>query len=180
MKLGTLSRKRGTATSGPPGLGSQDHFVLFPEDQLSPLLRPSALTLVGAPAILWLQQPPACLLHHPSTQSPPSTACSRLPSAYAATLLITSLTGTCSSQGGWPVWCPSIGALTSARGPLPSHPTAQPSSPGAALRLDQSPLSISSNSLPSSSIRSTMLITARITYCGTSVWLLALELDSSP
>ena len=163
-----------------PGPGAQDHFVLVPEDQLSLLLRPSALTLLGAPAIHWLRRPPARFLHHPSTKSPPSTACSQLPSACAATLLITSLTGTCSSQGGRPVWCPSIGALASARGPLPSHPTAQPSSPGAALRLDQSPLSISSNSLPSGSIRCTMLITARITHCGMSVWPLALELDSLP
>ena len=65
-------------------------------------------------------------------------------------------------------------------GPPPLTPHCPAFLSGAALRLDQPPLSISCNSLPSSSIRSTMRITARITHCGTSMWPLALELDSSP
>ena len=128
VKLRTLSRKGRPATSGSPGLGSQDHFVLVPEDQLSPLLRPSALPLVGAAAIRWLRGPPAHLLHHPSTQSPPSTACSQHPSARAATLLITSPTGICSSQGVPPLGHSPLPEAPSPHTPLPSLPLQEPPS----------------------------------------------------
>lgn len=128
VKLGTLSRKYRPAMSGPPGLGSQDHFILVPEEQLSLLLCPSALPLVGAPAIRWPQRPPAHLLHHPSTQSPPSTACSQLPSACAATLLITSLTGICSSQGVPPSGHSPLPEAPSPHTPLPSLPLQEPPS----------------------------------------------------
>ena len=112
-----------------PGPGEPGPLCLGPRRPAwSPLLRPSALPLVGAAAIRWLRGPPAHLLHHPSTQSPPSTACSQLQSARAATLLITSPTGICSSQGVPPLGHSPLPEAPSPHTPLPSLPLQEPPS----------------------------------------------------
>lgn len=130
---GTLSRKRGTATSGPPGTGARTTLCV-PRRPAFPA-PPPICSHSGGRSCHPLAAAASCLLlHHPTSRAHHQLpvvdsfcVCSHPFSSLASQALAP-------AKGGWPVWCPSIGALTSARGPLPSHPTAQPSSPGATLQ----------------------------------------------
>lgn len=135
MKPGTFSKKCSTASFRAAGPGESGPVSLHVCHGLQRPAVPAPLHVcshtVGAPAFGWLRRPPALLLHHLSTRSPPSAACSHWshdynsrgasenPSPCAATPPVTSPTLTRSRQGGRPLRRTSIGATCLCPKPSP-------------------------------------------------------------